>query len=136
MFFILYSYDLNAILSKSIKNIQGSVIHNAWRHCYTKLKTNGYAPDLHLLENECSNDMKSAFTKQNVSFQRVPPHIHQRNAAERAIQTWKKHFIAGLCGTDTQLTIHLFLPTKTEQTNIEFNEKIQMQPKNSRLHST
>jgi hypothetical protein len=27
----------------------------------------------------------------------VPPHIHRRNAAERAIRTFKNHFIAGLC---------------------------------------
>ena len=30
----------------------------------------------------------------------MPPHIHRRNSAERAIQTFKNHFIAGLASTD------------------------------------
>ena len=30
----------------------------------------------------------------------VPPHSHRRNLAERAIQTWKNHFKAGLATTD------------------------------------
>ena len=32
-------------------------------------------------------------------FQLVPPYIHQRNSAERAIRTFKEHFIAGLSST-------------------------------------
>ena len=30
----------------------------------------------------------------------VPPGTHRANKAERAIQTWKAHFIACLCTTD------------------------------------
>ena len=30
----------------------------------------------------------------------VPPHQHRRNAAERAIRTFKKHFLAGLASCD------------------------------------
>jgi hypothetical protein len=32
----------------------------------------------------------------DIKYQLVPPHIHRRNAAERAIRTFKNHFIAGL----------------------------------------
>jgi hypothetical protein len=35
-----------------------------------------------------------------VKFQFVPPHVHRCNAAERAIRTFKNHFIARLCSTD------------------------------------
>jgi hypothetical protein len=37
----------------------------------------------------------------DANFQLVPPGIYRRNAAERAIRTFKNHFIAGLsiyCG--------------------------------------
>ena len=44
--------------------------------------------------------MKQAFRQHNVDFQRVPAHQHRRNAAERAIQTWKNHFSSGLASTD------------------------------------
>jgi hypothetical protein len=38
----------------------------------------------------------------------VPPHIHQRNAAERAIRTFKNHFIAGLCSTNPDFPLRLW----------------------------
>ena len=47
-------------------------------------------------------------TSEEVDFQLTPPHIHRRNAAERAIQTLKNHFIAGLCSTDRQFPLHLW----------------------------
>ena len=98
--FIFYAYDANAILATAIPNRQGSTICAAWTKTYKQLQQRGYAPLLHIIDNECSNDIKQAFTKHNVTFQRVPPHIHRRNAAERAIQTWKAHFISGLITCD------------------------------------
>ena len=54
------------------------------------------------------------------------PHIHQRNSAERAIQTFKNHFIAALACTDpnfpmsnwcrllprAELTLNLLRPSR------------------------
>jgi len=98
--FILYDYDSNAILSTAIPNRRSKTLTTAWTATFTKLQSNGYAPDLHILDNECSSDLKAAFTKYKIDFQRVPPHSHRRNAAERAIQTFKNHFVAGLCSCD------------------------------------
>jgi hypothetical protein len=93
---VLYDYDSNAILSTPTKTRQASELNDAWTKAHSRLKLNGYAPELHILDNECSDTLKKAFTKNNVAFQRVPPSVHRRNAAERAIQTWKNHFCAGL----------------------------------------
>ena len=41
-----------------------------------------------------------------MDFQRVPPHNHRCNAAERAIQTWKAHFIAILSATDPDFPLN------------------------------
>jgi hypothetical protein len=38
----------------------------------------------------------------------VPPHVHRRNSAERAIRTWKNHFVAGICSTNTAFPLHLW----------------------------
>jgi hypothetical protein len=38
----------------------------------------------------------------------VPPHCHRRNAAERAIQTFKEHFVAGLSSVDPTFPLHLW----------------------------
>jgi hypothetical protein len=34
--------------------------------------------------------------------------MHRRNAAERAICTFKNHFIAGLCSVDKHFPLHLW----------------------------
>jgi hypothetical protein len=47
-------------------------------------------------------------TTQGVDYQLVPANIHHRNAAERAIQTWKNHFITTLCSTDPEFLLHLW----------------------------
>ena len=46
--------------------------------------------------------------EQQVDFQLVPPHLHQRNSAERTICTFKNHFISGLCSTYKNLPLHLW----------------------------
>jgi hypothetical protein len=38
----------------------------------------------------------------------VPPHCHRRNAAERAIRTFKEHFVAGLSSIDPAFPLHLW----------------------------
>ena len=98
--FVLYDYDSNAILVKAIPNRRAATIRDAWIDKLQILQRNGLKPELHIIDNECSDDLKAAFRKHNVQFQRVPPHQHRRNAAERAIQTWKNHFITGLSTCD------------------------------------
>ena len=71
--FIYYDYDSNAILSVALPDRRGSSIRDAWVSIFSKLKVNGYAPSLHILDNECSGDLKKAFLDQNVDFQRVLP---------------------------------------------------------------
>jgi hypothetical protein len=43
-----------------------------------------------------------------MKFQLVPPHDHRRNTAEKAISTFKDHFIAILCGADKAFPLHLW----------------------------
>jgi hypothetical protein len=38
----------------------------------------------------------------------VPPHCHRRNATERAIRTFKEHFVAGLSSVDPNFPLHLW----------------------------
>ena len=45
---------------------------------------------------------------ENFGFQLGPAHIHWRNAVERAIRTWKNHFLAGLSSVDDGFTMHLW----------------------------
>ena len=89
---VVYDYDSNAIMVEPIKSRAAAVIRNAWEKLNNILCSRGRKPNLYLLDNECSTELKQAMTKHNITFQRVPPHVHRRNAAERAIQTFKHHF--------------------------------------------
>ena len=60
------------------------------------LCSRGLTPRTHVLDNECSKVLKKYMEEENETFQLVPPHLHRQNAAERAISTFKNHFIAGM----------------------------------------
>jgi len=47
-------------------------------------------------------------TAEGINYQLVPPNLHHHNSAERAICTFKNHFIAGLCSTSKDFPIHLW----------------------------
>ena len=64
------------------------------------LSSTGFIPKMHILDNEASADLKKTLAKHYIKYQLVPPHLHCRNAAERAIQTSKSHLIAGICSPD------------------------------------
>ena len=92
---ILYDYDYNLIISNLIKTSQAAELTASWKTLFLKRHTNGHTPELHILNNECSEEIRKALIKYQVTFERVPPHVHFRNAAERTIQTWNNHFLAG-----------------------------------------
>ena len=103
---IMKDYDSNAILAKPVKNRQAGVLKDAFIDLFQRFNRVGAALLFYILNNKCSNDLKLALSKNNLKFQLAPPHQHRRNAAERAIQTFKNHFIAGLASTDPKFPIH------------------------------
>ena len=58
------------------------------------------------MDNECSQDLQRAIKKNDLSYQLIPPNQHRRNAAERAIRTFKNHLLAGLDTCDPKFPIH------------------------------
>ena len=72
------------------------------------LCSRGLEPQLHVLNNECSQHLKYYMLEENEGFQLVPPHLYLRDAAEQAIQTFKNHFIAGLVSIHNNFSLHLW----------------------------
>ena len=52
--------------------------------------------------------LKLHLRRRGINYQIVPPHVHWRNTAKRAIRTFKNHFVAILCGTDPDFPLHLW----------------------------
>jgi hypothetical protein len=67
------------------------------------LTARGLQPKLMRLDNEASQLLKTYVHEQNINF-----YSHIRNAAERAIISFKDHLISGLCSTDTSFPMHLW----------------------------
>jgi hypothetical protein len=106
--FILYDYDSNSIHPIPIKNRSAESILEAYQKAHNKLVQAGLCPKLHRLDNECSQILKDYMTNQQEDYQLVPPGIHRRNAAERAIRTFKNHLIAGLSTADPNFPLNLW----------------------------
>jgi Reverse transcriptase (RNA-dependent DNA polymerase) len=105
---LLYDYDSNCILAQPFANRNSTTILAAYKVLHQQLLSRGMRPKVQLLDNECSAELKSYLQSQQIDYQLAPPHVHRRNAAERAIRTFKNHFIAGLCSLDPRFPLHLW----------------------------
>ncbi len=65
----------------------------------------GNQPKIYILDNEASADLKKGLKKYGMDYQLVPPHVHRRNAAERAIRTYKNHLLAFLATCDPEFPV-------------------------------
>jgi hypothetical protein len=105
---ILYDYDSNAILAQPIKDRTAPELLRAFKVMEQELVARGLKPKIMKLDNEASKLLKTYLHQQNITFKLVPPYSHRRNAAERAIRSFKDHLIAGLCSTDKSFPMHLW----------------------------
>ncbi len=105
---VLYDYDSNAILAEPMKSRSAQHMVQAYTKLHTYLVDRDLNPQLQKLDNEASRALKRSIRQKGIDYQLVPPHIHRRNAAERAIQTFKNHFIACLSTTNKKFPLHLW----------------------------
>jgi hypothetical protein len=106
--FVLYDYDSNAILAEPMKHCTDREMVRALKHLHAYLCDRGLRPKLQKPDNKASAALQHAMREEKIDYQLVPPHIHRRNAAERAIRTFKNHFIAGLCSVDPNFPLQLW----------------------------
>ena len=105
---VIYNYDANAILAEPMKTRNKGDILKAYRKIHAKLVLQGLKPKLQMLDNETSNILLDYMTKNKIDIQLAPPHMHRRNLAERAIRTFKEHFVSIRAGCDPRLPKNLW----------------------------
>ena len=105
---VLTEVDSDAILVEPMKNRTAGEMIRAYQVVIDRLNSAGIFPKMHILDNECSAELKSIIKQNGMTFQLVPPHDHRRNIAEKAISTFKDHFISILCGADKAFPLHLW----------------------------
>jgi hypothetical protein len=105
---VLTKIDSDAILIEPMKNRTTGEMIRAYQVLIDQLNSAGIFPKLHILDNECSAEMKATIMLNKMKLQLVPPHDHRCNLAKKAIRTFKDHFVAILCGADNAFPLHLW----------------------------
>ena len=125
--FVMLDYDADYIQATPMKSRKKEEIIRCFQLCYRELKLAGFTAQLLKLDNEISNELIRIIEEdESLDYQLVSPGDHRRNPAERAIQTFKNHFIAILDGADKDfpkdrwdlllphavITLNLFRPSR------------------------
>jgi hypothetical protein len=105
---VCYIYDFNYIKVVPMKSRFASEWVKAYDSIHKELTVKGLKPKLQTLDNEASTALKNFLTVNDIAYQLVPPRCHRRNAAERAIRTFKEHFVAGISSVDPSFPMHLW----------------------------
>jgi hypothetical protein len=106
---IAFHANGNLILQQAFKTRSNKHCIAAYNAIMTCLAARGLLVDLQILDNEASAAYKHAITVTwQAKFQLVPPDMHRRNWAERAIRTFKYHFLSILPGVDASFPPYLW----------------------------
>ena len=80
----------------------------AQRRAMVRMKHQGIVPKHQVLDNEILAAYRKEIWATYTTFQLVPPDDHHCNLAEKAIQTWKYHFIGVMSGKAATFPVHLW----------------------------
>ena len=96
---IMFCTDANYIHCETMTARTGAEYARAYQAGINFFKDRGITPQWERLDNETSRELTGVARKLDIKIQYLPPHNHRASKAERAIQTWKGHFISVLCMT-------------------------------------
>jgi len=100
-YLIIYHYESNAILGLPISGFDDNTVFAAYKTQFEFLESKGYKIKLNVMDNQCKRQIKKFLTDNDCELMLVEPHNHRVNAAKRAIQMFKDHFISALATTDS-----------------------------------
>ncbi len=107
-FFVLYHYELNAILITPILGLDDISMFNAYKTQFDELIAKGFKPKLNIMYNQATRHIKKYLTENNCKLQVIEPHNHCMNTTKQAIQMFKAAFIAALATTDSNFLLQLW----------------------------
>jgi hypothetical protein len=105
---VCYVFDCNYVKVVPMKFQSTYEWVKAYDHIHQELTAKGFKPKLQTLDNEASTALKNFFNTNDVEYQLVSPHCNRTSASERAIRTFKEHFVAGLSSVEPTFPLHLW----------------------------
>ncbi len=67
-FFVMYHYEMNAILVKPIANLDDCIIFEAYKDLFETLEAKGYKPKMNVMDNQATKFIKQFLTKKRMQF--------------------------------------------------------------------
>ena len=104
---VLYKTDANLVLIKLMKTRSSSKMCWAYNKVMMCLTNWGIKVAKHILNNKASDNYLQAIKQNGIEYEKIPPNIHQRNMAEKAISMFKDHFQAIMAGVNDTFPMHL-----------------------------
>ena len=93
---IIHDIGVNSTWVEPMKKKTQVEMINERRRALLCMKLQGIVLLHQILDNEISQVYKYEIRKTGMTYQIVPPDNHCRNIDEKAIQTWKNHFVSVL----------------------------------------
>ena len=91
---VLAEIDSGAIMAEAMRDRSAGEMVRAYKALIERLHKCKIFPKKQVLDNKISQAYKDAITEHKIKYELVPPHNHRRNIAEKAIQTFKNHFVS------------------------------------------
>jgi hypothetical protein len=105
---VLTESNSDIIFIEATKNCSSGEMIWAYQKLINRLHATRIVPKHHILNNKCSDQFKKTIKCNEMTYQLIPPPGHHRNCAKKAIQTFKDHFVANLCGADKEFSLNLW----------------------------
>ena len=117
---IYFDESTNYIHTETLNSDSGIDILAATKRAIQFFTTHG-SPTVHLrLDNKLSSHVRQYLSKEQINIELTPVGQHRRNKAERAIRTFKNHFVATLAGVDKECPLELW-PEFLDQIDMTLN---------------
>ena len=105
---ILWEIDHSTTISKPICSRTPEESIKTYHTLMRQLKRRGGAPKKHILDNECSQELRDVIITNEVEYEVMPKDQHRQPIAERAIQIWRFHGIGVFGGFPTAAPLLLW----------------------------
>ena len=99
--------DANYIFVKPMKNWTEAESLQIYQKIINRMKIDRLGLKKHKLDNTASQAFKDCITSNGMEYKLAIPGNHRQNQAERAIQTFKAHFISILEGVSNKCPLSL-----------------------------
>eukprot|EP00804_Cyclotella_cryptica_P024310 CCRYP_020870-RA/>CCRYP_020870-RA protein AED:0.35 eAED:0.35 QI:0/-1/0/1/-1/1/1/0/397 len=104
--FVADEYRSNAMLVRALNDQTDKSLIVAFTDVYEYLTDRGFRPKLNVMDNQCSKAVEKYIRSTKATIQLV--NQDDLNAAERAIQTWKEHWLSVMGMLDPNCPIQLW----------------------------